>query len=177
MQTITLEKNLARDFALILLASFAISLSGQISIPLWFTPVPLVTQNAVILLTAVLLGSRRGGAATFAFLAQGALGFPVFANGSGGFHCFFGPTGGYLIGYLVAAFVAGAIAERRKTTGNALLAISVGHLTILLLGATYLTTFVGPTKAFLLGVAPFILGDMAKTLISLKILQWVRWAR
>lgn len=171
-QTLTLRNTITRDFALVALACFAICLSGQISIPLWFTPVPLVTQNAMVLLMAVLLGSRRGLAATFAFLAQGAMGLPVFAKGAAGLHCFFGPTGGYLIGYLIAAFVVGLIAERKQ---NAILALTVGNLIIYACGMSYLSTFVGLNKAFLLGVAPFLLGDLMKTIAALKILQWTGW--
>jgi len=174
--TLRLENTtIARDFALVSFACFAICLSGRIAIPLWFTPVPLITQDMVILLSSILLGARRGSAATFAFLAQGALGMPVFAHGAGGFQHFFGPTGGYLIGFLVASFVAGLIAEKRKTLGNSLLAFSVGSAIIFLCGATYLSTFIGWQKALLLGVAPFIVGNTFKMLIGLKLLQKLNW--
>lgn len=177
MQSLTLQRSTTRDFALVLLASFIICLSGTISIPLWFTPVPLATQNSMVLLMAALLGSRRGGAATFAFLAQGALGLPVFSNGAAGFAKFFGPTGGYLIGYLIAAFVVGYIAEKRKSIASAVGALAVGNLIIYVCGASYLSTFVGVSKAFALGVAPFLVGDLIKTLASLKILQWAGWSK
>lgn len=171
MQTLTLERTTIRDFALVLLASFVICLSGQVSIPLWFTPVPIATQNTTVLLMAALLGARRGGAATFAFLVQGALGLPVFSNGKAGIAVLMGPTGGYLIGYLVAAFVVGYLVERRKNVIGALIA---GNLTIYLCGASYLAAFVGVSKAFLLGVAPFVLGDIVKSAVSLKIVGWIR---
>lgn len=177
MQTLTLERTTGRDLCLVLLASFVICLSGQIAIPLWFTPVPIATQNSVVLLMAVLLGARRGAAATFAFLAQGAFGLPVFSNGTGGFPVLLGPTGGYLIGYLIAAFVAGYIAEKRRTVGNAFSAMTIGGLIIYLCGASYLATFVGISKAFFLGVAPFILGDLFKMLAGMKILQWTGWVK
>ncbi len=176
MQTLTLGKSISRDFVLVILASFLLCLSGQFSVPLWFTPVPITTQNSAVLLIAALLGARRGAAATFAFLAQGAMGLPVFSNGAAGFSHFFGPTGGYLIGFLIAAFVVGAIAERRKTIASAVGALVVGNLIVYALGASYLATFVGIKKAFLLGIAPFLIGDFMKTLVSLKILQWAGWS-
>lgn len=175
MQTLALERSYTRDFAVVLLASFVICLSGQLAIPLWFTPIPIATQNSVVLLMAVLLGSRRGTAATFAFLVQGALGLPVFSNGAGGFAMFLGPRGGYLIGYLVAAFVVGYIAERKRTAGNAFAAMAAGNLVIYICGAGYLATFVGFSKAILLGVAPFLFGDLLKIVVGLKILQWTGW--
>ena len=166
--TLTLERSLFRDACLVLLASFLICLSGQIAIPLWFTPVPLVTQNAVILLTALFLGPHRAAAAVFTFLLQGALGLPVFANGHAGIATLIGPTGGYLIGYLIAAYLTGYIAEKK----NPIAALIAGNLTIYLLGASYLATFVGLSKAFLLGIAPFILGDILKSIATLKFFHW-----
>jgi biotin transport system substrate-specific component len=170
MQTLTLTKAPARDFILVLLASFLICLSGKISFPLWFTPVPIATQNSIVLLIAALLGSKRGSAAVFLFLFQGALGLPVFSNGGFGFAHFFSPTGGYLIGYLVAAFVVGVIVEKRGTLKSASYALILGNGLIYLCGASYLATFVGLKKAFSLGVAPFIIGDVLKTVVILKLL-------
>lgn len=167
--TLSLEKVTARDITLVLLASFAICLFGQVSIPLWFTPIPIATQNCAVLLTGALLGARRGSAAVFAFLAQGAMGLPVFAGGAAGFHILLGPRGGYLIGYLIAAFVVGYLIEKKKSPMLALLA---GQVAIFGLGAGYLATFVGVEKAFLLGVAPFLLGDALKMIVCLNILKW-----
>lgn len=173
MQILTLGKTItARDFLFVVLASLALGLFGRISIPLWFTPVPIATQNTAVLLVAALLGSRRGVAAVFAFLAQGAMGLPVFSNGAAGFAHFFGPTGSYLIGYLVAAFVVGLIAEKRKTIGGFTLALAAGNATIYLFGVCGLSFFVGFNKAFQLGVVPFLIGDFVKSLIVVKILHW-----
>ncbi|MBU6384175.1 MAG: biotin transporter BioY [Verrucomicrobia bacterium] len=174
---ITLERTQKRDFVLVILASLLMSLSSYLVIPLWFTPVPIVTQNAVVLLMAALLGARRGGVATFAYLAQGAMGLPVFAGGVGGVAKFLGPTGGYLLGYLIAAFVVGYIADRRKTMTSAVVAMIAGNGIIYLCGSIYLSTFVGLSKVFALGVAPFLIGDLIKTVVCLKILQWAGWRR
>lgn len=171
MHTLTLERTKTKDLALVLLASFVICLSGQLSIPLWFTPIPLATQNATVLFLAALLGARRAGAATFAFLLQGALGLPVFCQGLSGIAILTGPRGGYLIGYLIAAMVVGYLFEKRK---NPIAAFAAGNLIIYACGASYLATFVGVTQAFLLGIAPFILGDLLKATLSLKLLQWIK---
>lgn len=171
MQSVAMTRGVARDFGIVLLASFVICLSGYLSIPLWFTPVPLALQNSVVLLIAVLLGAKRGTAATFAFLAQGAMGLPVFSNGAAGFGIFLGPTGGYLMGYLVASFVVGYLAERGKSPRSIFTALLAGNGIIYLMGASYLGTFVGLDKAFALGVAPFLVGDFFKFLISFKAIQ------
>jgi biotin transport system substrate-specific component len=177
MQTLALERTTARDLTLVLLASFVICLSGHISIPLWFTPVPIATQNSTVLLVAALLGSRRGAAAIFAFLAQGAVGLPVFSNGAAGFGHLIGSTGGYLIGYLIAGFVVGYIAEKRSTIASAVGALAAGNAIVYVCGASYLAAFVGLNKAFALGIAPFIIGDLVKSLAIIKILQWASWSK
>ncbi len=177
MQALTLGRTAAKDFTLVLLASFIICLSGYISIPLWFTPVPVATQNSVVLLMAALLGARRGTAATLAFLAQGAMGLPVFSNGGFGLAHFLTPTGGYLIGYLISSFVVGYIAERRATMASAVGALAAGNGIIYLFGASYLATFVGINKAFMLGIAPFLIGDLVKSLLIVRILDLAGWRR
>jgi biotin transport system substrate-specific component len=171
MQTLTLERSYMKDFCLVILASFAIGLAAHIAIPLWFTPVPLSTQNIVIISLSALLGSRRAFLATLAFLAQGAMGLPVFANGGAGLLAILGPTGGYLVGYLVASFVVGYLVERQKGLGFSFL---MGHIAIFGCGAGYLASFVGMEKAILLGIAPFILGDILKTIVAVKSTQWIR---
>lgn len=165
-----------RDLTLVLLASFAIGLLAKASIPLPFTPVPLATQNTFILFLAVLLGARRAAAAVLAFLAQGALGLPVFAGGIGGLAKLVGPTGGYLFGYVAAAYIVGYLVERTrdKTVTKTFLALAAGTLVIYLFGASYLSTFIGLPKALLLGVAPFLLGDLLKIVFGLKLLSWLR---
>jgi biotin transport system substrate-specific component len=137
--------------------------------------VPIATQNSVVLLLAVLLGPRKGAAAVLAFLVQGALGWPVFAGGIGGAAVLLGPRGGYLIGYLVAAYAVGALIEKaqEKTAAKTFLALAAGTGIIYVLGAGYLSLFVGAEKALFLGVAPFILGDVLKTLCGMKILNWI----
>lgn len=177
-QTLSLErKQLLKDFTIVLFASFVICLSGYVSLPLWFTPVPIATQNAAVLFIAALLGAKRGAAAVFAFLFQGMCGLPVFSGGASGILHLLGPTGGYLIGYLVGAFLTGWICERKKTMPNALFALGAGNLAIYLLGMGYLSSFVGLEKALFLGVVPFILGDLLKMAVSLKVLQMSGWAK
>jgi len=169
MQALALEKVTARDFAVVLLASFTICLFGHISIPLWFTPIPIATQNIAVLMTGAFLGAKRGAAAVFAFLAQGAMGLPVFANGDGGFHVFLGPRGGYLIGYLIAAFIVGYLIEKKRSPA---LAFTAANLAIFACGAAYLATFVGFSQAFFLGIAPFLFGDFLKILLCVKVFNW-----
>lgn len=158
--------------------SILISLFAQVSIPLPFTPVPLTTQSMMVLLLGALLG-RKAIFSVMGYLMQGAFGLPVFAGGSYGMLVLLGPTGGYLISYLFASYVVGLLMERAKerTPLNAFYAMGVGSLIIYLLGAARLSSFVGVEKAILLGVLPFLVGDLLKIFVGIRILKGLRWFR
>lgn len=166
-----------KEIFTVLGASALISLCGQISIPLFFTPVPLTLQCHMVLFVAAILGSKRGSLATMAFLAQGALGLPVFAGGEAGLLCFAGPTGGYLVGYVAAAFLTGYLVERvgRKSSLKVFLAMAAGNGLIFVSGMTWLSTFLGWTSAFMLGVVPFLVGDLLKLLASIRTMKALRF--
>ncbi len=180
VNTLVLESKqakLLRNGALVILCSLLIALCSKISIPLFFTPVPLTIQNSLILFFAVLLGSKKGSSSVACLLAQTAMGYSVLSSGAIGLASFAGPTGGYLLGYLAAAFLTGLLAERcqKKTATHAFLFMAAGNLLIYVLGALHLSTFVGYTSAFWLGVAPFLLSDLFKLLLAAKALQLLGW--
>ncbi|NDD59046.1 MAG: biotin transporter BioY [Chlamydiae bacterium] len=163
----------SKDLFRVLGASILISLSSYISIPLYFTPVPLVIQSHVILLIAAILGSKRAFLATLAFLIQGSFGLPVFSSGNSGLLYMMGPTGGYLIGYLVAAFATGYIFERMKerTAIKTLASFAMGNLIIYILGAAWLSSYIGLKPSVCLGILPFLLGDTIKNLFISRALK------
>jgi len=177
MKTIAIEwkkiPTWAQHTLVILGSSILLGLFAHLAIPL--SPVPIATQPTLVLLLAVLLGSKRAPAAVAGFLAQGALGFPVFANGMAGIGVLVGPRGGYLFGYLVAAYVVGKIVEAfpNRNLLTAFLAMVVGNLILYILGASWLSTFIGIDKAILLGVVPFLFFDLVKILGCVQILRWI----
>lgn len=164
---------LATDAVLITLCSLFIAACARISIPLSFTLVPITGQTFAVLLTGMLLGSRRGALALLLYLAEGAAGLPVFAGGAAGATRFLGPTGGYLIAYPLAAALVGFLAERggdRRPLAAAL-TLLVGSLVILSLGTLWLSFFVGGLgSAFLQGFLPFIPGDLVKSALAALLL-------
>ena len=177
---LTLETNQTRSWlrsaGIVVLSSFLIGLFAKVAIPLPFTPVPIATQGCVILILSAFLGSRRASAAVLGFLAQGAAGLPVFAGGVGGMAKLLGPTGGYFFGYLAAAFLVGFLVERMqdRTPMKLLGALAAGNALFFFFGVPYLALFVGFQKAILLGLAPFILGDLIKLAAGVKILEWLQ---
>jgi biotin transport system substrate-specific component len=170
-------KNWFREIAIVLGASGLIALSGLLSIPLPFTPVPIVLQCHVILFLAAFLGSKRGTLAVTAFLVQVALGLPALSGGRGGIHVFAGPTGGYLIGWIVGAYLTGLIVEKLKirSPANTFSAIALGNLAIYAFGYVHLANFLGFQKAFYLGILPFIVGDLFKSFLCVRSLKALRF--
>ncbi len=172
--------HLAKNALIVSTASILLGLCAHISIPLPFTPVPLVLQNTLVLLLSVVLGPKRAFAAVAAFLAQGAIGLPVFAGGAAGLLIFAGPRGGYLIGYLAASLITAAIVEKCKTRSltQTLYAMLAGLAITYACGAAWLAIILHSLpQALLLGVAPFLLGDALKIALSLKALHTLGWGK
>ena len=170
------EQSRMRDILVVFAGSILIALFAHVSIRLPFTPVPIAMQPHVCLFLGALLGSRRGALAVLVYLFQGAIGFPVFAMGKAGFLHLLGPTGGYLLGYAVAAYVTGYLVEktREKTPRKAVLAMAVGNLVIYGMGIAQLSIYLGLKSAVMLGMLPFILGDVLKLVLARQALQWCR---
>lgn len=157
------------DCILVLAFSFIIAASAQVRIPLPFTPVPITGLTLGVLLTGAALGSTRGAAATGLYLAWGGLGLPVFAGGASGAANLFGPTAGYLLACPIAAFHVGCLAEQNwdRRVGGAHAAMLVGSGLILLVGAAWLSLYVGGLRnALIQGVLPFLPGDIIKVALA-----------
>lgn len=99
----------AQDIALIAVFAAIIIVLGFVSIPVGAAGVPIVLQNAAVILAGLVLGRRRGFLTAAVFLLVG-LALPVLAGGRTVIAALGGPTVGYLVGYLVSAYVAGALA-------------------------------------------------------------------
>ena len=153
-------------------------IGGYIVIPLG--PVPIVLSNFVILLSGLLLGSKKGAAVAFTYLLLGFLGLPVFAGGTSGLARLAGPTGGYLLGYLPAAFITGLISEsgKRSIVKDAI-ALTAGALLIYAVGVPWLKLSLGMLwrEAAIAGMIPFLIVDLIKVaaaaLIGLRMHQLI----
>jgi biotin transport system substrate-specific component len=74
--------------------------------------VPITAQSLGIMLCGTVLGAKRGALAVLLFLLLVALGLPLLSGGRGGLGVFASPTVGFLLGFPVAAFVAGLVTEK-----------------------------------------------------------------
>jgi biotin transport system substrate-specific component len=128
--------------------------------------VPLTLQTFAVLVGAAALGATRAVLAQSAYLIFAFLGLPILAGGAGGAEKVIGATGGYLIGFIVASYLVGKIAQRGATLKikTTVLAYLVGTLVIYSLGAIWLAQFTGQGIAWAIanGVAPFLIGDLIK---------------
>lgn len=107
----------AQDIALIAVFAAIVIVLGFVSIPVGAAGVPIVLQNAAVILAGLVLGWRRGFFAAGIFLLVG-LALPVLAGGRTVISALGGPTVGYLAGYLVSAAIAGAIAYTAPLRSN-----------------------------------------------------------
>ncbi len=176
------ERRLARlyDAALIVSGSIAIALCAQIAIGY---PVPVTGQTFGVLMVAALLGSRRGALSVLTYIAEGVAGLPVFAQGKAGPAALFGPTGGYLVGFLFAAYIVGALSEggwdRRAAT--TVLAMSLGNVAIYVCGLAWLLCLIhllgkplDGKGVLATGLYPFLVGDILKIALAAVLLP-VGW--
>jgi biotin transport system substrate-specific component len=137
-----------------------IAIGGWISIP--FLPVPLTLQTMFVLLAAMVIKRYAVIPATL-FVLFGALNLPVFHNGTSGIGVLLGPTGGFLIGFIPAAFVAGLAYEKRSLVVN-IAGICLAEGFIYAIGAGWLAFSTGMSllQATIVGVLPFLPGDVVK---------------
>lgn len=154
-----------RSAGVVLLGSLLLALCAHISIPLWFTPVPLSLQPFGVLLLGLLLAPGLALATVAAYLLEGAAGLPVFAPGPLGIAHLLGPTGGYLMAYPLAALLISALWRRsRRGFGTALASAAAGDLVILFGGALWLSVIhlASLRTALSLAALPFLPGDALK---------------
>lgn len=157
-----------RAAGVVLAGTALLAICAHVSLPLWFTPVPLTLQPFGVLLLALVLSPRLAAATMCTYLAEGALGLPVFAPSAidaGGLVHLLGPTGGYLLAYPLAALLISWLVRRTsRGLSTALAAAAFGDLLILIGGAGWLAvcTHARISTVFSLAVLPFLPGDALK---------------
>lgn len=164
------------DLAYIAVFAALIIVLAFVYIPSGTPGVPIVLQNAAIILAGLILGARRGFLTTALFLFIGLIGLPVLAGGRTTLAALAGPTAGYLVGYLAAAFLAGLIAYRAPRNNRAamigifLIAGLVGLLSMYVFGALGLMLRAGmDLGAAIVAQAPFVIPDLIKTVVMVFI--------
>jgi len=174
--------SLALQAGLVIGGSLLLWLAAKIQVP--FHPVPMTLTTLALFVVAATLGRKLGVAALALYLVQGAMGLPVFAGTPEkgiGLVYMAGPTGGYLLGYLLAAFLIGWLADqgRTRTLWGAGLAMLLGSVVMYAPGLLWLGVLFGFDKPILeWGMTPFLLGDALKIAVAASVVAAAtRYAR
>lgn len=177
------QSALVRNTVAIALGSLFVAICAHLSVPLWFTPVPITLQTLAVLLIGLLLSPGAASGALLLYLAEGALGLPMFApHGPGGMLQLLGPTGGYLLSYPFAAALTSWL-SRRLTSGafvSTLVAAAAGDALILLIGAAWFAVLLPHSLAAILtlSVLPFLPGEILKVIAAAGVATgWRRFRR
>jgi biotin transport system substrate-specific component len=162
---------LLRDLALVVGAAALTGVAAQVAVPLPFTPVPISLQTFTVLLSAAALGPLRAGAAMLVYLGAGMGGVPWFSDQTAGIGF---PSFGYVLGFVAAAVLVGALARRGadRSVAGAVASMVAGNLVIYAVGVPYLARAIGVglVEAIALGAIPFFIGDGLKILLAAGLL-------
>ncbi len=171
---------IAKLILLAVLGTLLLTVSAKIKIP--FYPVPMTMQTFVVLFLGIALGPKMGLLTVSLYLFEGIFGLPVFAGTPEkgiGFVYFTGPTMGYLIGFLVATYLAGYFKyencfDFHKFKLNSLITKFFKNLIKLIFAVSFIYIFgllwlgflIGWDKPiFQFGAQPFLLAELFKMLI------------
>lgn len=157
------KKLTTREITFISLFTALICISSYIKIDIPY--VPFTAQSLAVMLAGSVLTPRQAFLCLFTYLLLGAAGAPIFAGGTAGLPIILGKTGGYLIGFLAGAVAISLIRGKKNGLIRLGLANIIGGIVVVyLFGSIWLSyiTGIGIVKAIVVGVLPFIPGDLIK---------------
>lgn len=158
-------------------------------------PVPISLTNFAVYMSLYVLGMKEGTLSYLIYLLMGLVGLPVFSGFTSGPEKLLGPTGGYLVGFIPMAVLSGIVVERfygaktsglsggklfcpdgQQESGKSGIAAKAacmggmvfGTIICYILGTAWLAyqANLGFKAALLVGVVPFIPGDLAKMAVA-----------
>lgn len=174
-----MHQAVVRDVALVVGLAALTALAAQLRVPVPFSPVPITGQTLVVLLGAAAVGPLRAVTAQGLYVAVGVAGAPVFTGWAGGIEHALGVTGGYLVGFVLASFVVGALARRGldRRPGGTLVAFAAGTATIYAVAVPWfaVVTSAGAAAAAWQAAGVFVVGDVVKAVIAAGLLPAAWW--
>ena len=169
------NQKLLKSIFVIVIGSMLLTISAKIKIP--FYPVPMTMQTFVVLFLGMAFGYKIGLLTVGLYLFEGIVGLPVFANSPEkgiGLVYFTGPTMGYLIGFLIAVFLAGYFKYEKNFIYifiKLLFAVSF----IYIFGLLWLGYLIGWDKPiFKFGAQPFLLAELFKLLLLVILSPYIK---
>jgi biotin transport system substrate-specific component len=166
-------------------ATAFIAICAHVSVPLYFTPVPVTLQTFAVLVIGLLFGPALAASTLLLYLAEGMAGLPVFSPaGPGGIAQLLGPTGGFLLSYPLAAALAGGTARKLRSLlddlSAAVIASAAATTLIFAIGASWTAHWLhlSAAGAWHVAVLPFLPGEGLKIAAAAAILtSYSRWRR
>lgn len=153
-----------------------LAIMAKIQVPVPGSPVAIGMGTFAVLGIGAAYGPRLGLVTIMGYMLIGMLGFDVFQSSTAdlnGVEYMMGSTGGYLLGYVMATVVLGALARRgwdRSVLWMAL-AMLIGNVVLYIPGLAWLGALYGWDKPILAwGLTPFILGDALKLALAALVL-------
>lgn len=168
IKTLAQSQDLSTQLTKLVLGVFALSALAQIKFYLPLSPVPVTGQTFGVALLALVMGRKLAVGTIASYIALGFAGLPIFAGFKVGL---IGPSVGYLLGMLVASYVVGGLSDRgfNKSFSKALTATYAGSACVFTFGLIGLSFFVPTKDLLILGLFPFLAGDLVKNLIAATI--------
>lgn len=155
------------EIAYIGLMAAVICVLGPLSIPIGVIPISFT--NLAVYIVIYSLGMKKGSISFIIYMLLGFVGLPVFSNFSGGPSKLFGPTGGYIIGFFFMSLITGFFIDKFFDKWYfCILGMILGTVVCYIFGSLWLAyqAHMTASKAFAVGVIPFIPGDLAKIMIA-----------
>ncbi|MBF0409671.1 MAG: biotin transporter BioY [Candidatus Riflebacteria bacterium] len=170
------ESGISRNSVLVLAGSVLLALSAQISINLPFSPVPITFQTFAVLLLGLVYGRNLSVITILTYLTMGVSGIPVFSGAASGFAVICGPTGGYIVGFILAVYTVGLLAENAydRSPFKVALCMFLGNALIYIPGLIWLSFFISSQNLITAGLLPFIPGDVVKLFLTMYFFPRVR---
>ena len=150
-----------------------IAVGAFIKIPI--PVVPFTLQFLFTMMAGLLLGGKVGAYSVLMYILLGLAGLPIFTEG-GGISYIFKPSFGYIIGFYIASYVTGIIANKKSnpTYQRILTANFIGLIIVYSLGLFYyfiicklvINTPIGIGTLFIYGFVLAIPGDIFLCILS-----------
>lgn len=164
----------AKNLNRIAIFTALLAVCAWISIP---SPVPFTLQTFGVFIAAGLLGKNNGSVAVLVYILLGAIGVPVFAGGRGGFAVILGETGGYILGFLPAAYICGAICEKNKKPLILFVSMVIGLVVCYAVGSAWAyfmffnAGYAGVMAVLTKHIFSFIIPDVIKLVLAVWIVR------
>ena len=158
-----------KNLIIIALMSAIMCILAPVSIPLFFTPVPISLGVFIIYIISYVLSPIYATLSVFIYILLGFFGLPVFSGYAGGAAKLFGPTGGYIIGYLFSAFIVSFFVRLSRSRIVHLIGMLLGLFSCYAFGTVWfsLIQHIDFLASLKLCVIPFLPGDCIKIILAL----------